>query len=196
MQRRSGAGRIAAAGIAVALGVGAARGAEACPLPCPFEPPAVALAEADAVFQGKVVGVAGPALDDYPAIRRAIRDHVPGAIRERLLDGWTTYVFEVQSSWKGVESTRITLEDEDSYPAFTEGETYLVYARLHEGHLVSPACSRTTTLARATVDLAALGPASIALHPPRSRWALFAAAGAAPLLVGLSLLAGRRLRAR
>lgn len=192
MQRRSGAGRIAAAGMALALGVGAARGAEACPIACPSDPPAVAFAEADVVFQGRVVGVAAPVLDDHPAIRRTIRGLMPEVLRERLLDGSTSYVFEVQSSWKGVESTRITLEDEDAYGSFEEGETYLVYARLHEGRLVSPACGRTTIMARATADLAALGPASIALHAPRPRWALFAAAGAAPLLVGLSLLLARR----
>lgn len=193
MRRRSGAGRIAAAGMALALGVGAARGAAACPLACPSAPPDVALNDADAVFQGKVVSIASPVLDDHPAIRRTIRRLMPEALRERLFDGSTSYVFEVQSSWKGVESTRVTVDDRYDNFVFVEGETYLVYAMAREGRLSPPDCGRTTTLGRAAADLAVLGPASIALRAPRSRWALFAAAGgAAPLLVGLSLLLARR----
>lgn len=70
--------------------------------------------------------------------------------------------FAVSKVWKGPQTETITLTTpRDSaacgYP-FEEGEEYLVYAYEEEnGALTTGLCTRTTTLATASDDLAALG---------------------------------------
>jgi hypothetical protein len=100
-----------------------------------------------------------------------------------------TYTFEVQNSWKGVASSRITtyfysyfLTGSGTYvtgcdfEGFKVGETYLVYAGRGAGPPGFPDlhnelgaglsyCGRSALLSAAYEDLQALGPGTAPSHP-------------------------------
>ncbi len=70
--------------------------------------------------------------------------------------------FEVQQTWKGPTGAQVTLATASGSAncgyEFVRGEQYLVYASAEAGQLRTSLCSRTTPLASASEDLAALGP--------------------------------------
>lgn len=98
--------------------------------------PATALAEATAVFVGRVVSA--------------------GRNGE-----WYTFEFEADFAWKGVAGRRVTVLSSEPGCArgygFEVGKAYLVYARSQAAGLVAENCSRTEPLEAAGPDLAALG---------------------------------------
>ena len=128
---------------AVLLAVGAAltvyaAPAGACDFPEP-PPPDEALAEADAVFAGRIV-----------TMRPADRDmHV-------------AVTFAVDRIWDGPHDDRITVVTHEheatcGYPFDPDGGGYLVYAYERDGELQTSLPTRTTPLHRAGEDLAVLG---------------------------------------
>lgn len=103
-------------------------------------------------------------------------------------------VFEVDASWKGVETTRAVIwtgyGGGDCGVPFAEGNRYLIYARLSDGDLHTSICSRTAELHAAAEDLAALSSRSpLTLNDPkpvpRLVMALVAVAALSSLAVGL-----------
>lgn len=118
--------------------------AQACACPA-TRPPAIALAESDAVFEGQVTGVRdGP----YVASQS---DTMPGR--------WVTLL--VLREWKGATAgtTRYVFTPSACDVPFEAGTTWLVYAR-HSGanhDLRTTRCHRTRPVATAREDLIALG---------------------------------------
>jgi hypothetical protein len=110
-------------------------------------PPREALAEAAAVFEGKVTSIS--------------TTPVPGSYPQLL-----EVEFEVTQVWKGQISRKAILRTATNDAAcgipFTVGTLYLVYAHDQQQTLLASLCSRTAASAAATEDLAALGPS----HPP------------------------------
>ena len=104
-------------------------------------PPDQALAESGAVFSGTVTAVARPA-------------NMGGSMPVRV-------TFSVARVWKGPEQVTMIINTPDSSAScgfdFVENGEYLVYARNVEGTLEASLCSRTTQLANAGEDIAALG---------------------------------------
>ena len=104
-------------------------------------PPDQALAESGAVFSGTVTAVTRPA-------------NVGGIAPVRV-------TFTVARVWKGPEEVTMIINTPDSSAScgvdFVENGEYLVYARNVEGTFQATLCSRTTQLANAGEDLAALG---------------------------------------
>ena len=158
----------------------------ACVFACSCRPPgspAAALADATAVFAGRVTAISTPANSGGPDP--------------------TEVTFTVARSWKGADRSTMVLRTPASSAScgvdFVQGQEYLVYARDSEGRLETNLCSRTTQLGMAGEDLAVLGagsapapstggaetpstlPATGALTEPSRRHA--AAAGAALLLI-------------
>ena len=107
----------------------------------PPGPPEQALAESGAVFSGTVTAVARPA-------------NVGGNTPVRV-------TFTVARVWKGPEQVTMIINTPDSSAScgveFVENGEYLVYARNVEGTFQATLCSRTTQLANAGEDIAALG---------------------------------------
>lgn len=115
-----------------------------CVYACSCRPPgspAHALAEATAVFAGKVAAIRAPADQG-------------GANPVEV-------AFTVTHSWKGALPSSLVVTTPASSAScgveFVQGQEYLVYARESEGVLQVSLCSRTTQLALAGEDLAALG---------------------------------------
>jgi hypothetical protein len=114
----------------------------------PPGPPAEALANATAVFSGKVTALSAP------------------------VDGGGTdpvqVTFAVTNGWKGADQSTIVIVTPSSSAScgvgLVEGQEYLVYATESEGSLQTNLCSRTTQLAMAGEDLAVLGAGT----PPNS----------------------------
>lgn len=114
--------------------------------------PEAELARADAVFVGTIV-------------KSKPQRHQEG------MTGPTEYrqanLFEVQTSWKGVEESQQIVYDDGYLTScgmnFMEDMTYLVYALEIDGDLVSSFCSPTVGIEQAEDDLAALGPGYTAL---------------------------------
>ena len=106
----------------------------------PPGPPAAALADATAVFAGRVTAVAVPA--------------------DRSGTSPLQVTFAVSRSWKGADRPTISVTTPSSSAScgvdFVDGQEYLVYARASEGVLQTNLCSRTSTLAAAGDDIAAL----------------------------------------
>lgn len=107
----------------------------------PPGPPAEALANATAVFSGKVTALSAPA-------DRGGSDPVQ-------------VTFAVTKGWKGADQSTIVILTPASSAScgvdFVEDQEYLVYASESEGRLQTNLCSRTTQLAMAGEDLAVLG---------------------------------------
>ena len=120
-----------------ALFVLAPSGAHACS--CVQTSPEVALAEHDAVFEGRVLEV-------EPASSPA------GRLRATL---------EVVQHWKGVETERVVVTtaamESTCGVAFEVGTSWLIYADLEEGELRTGLCSRTRRIEDAAEDVASLG---------------------------------------
>ncbi|HSH80789.1 MAG TPA: hypothetical protein VLA19_19850, partial [Herpetosiphonaceae bacterium] len=115
-----------------------------CVFACSCLPPGTPqeeLGRSDAVFAGKVVGLTG---------------RVDGGAVETV-----DVTFEVSQVWKGAASRTVQLQTPGSSAScgfnFEQGREYVVYASQQEGSLTSGLCSRTTLLASAADDLAALG---------------------------------------
>lgn len=110
--------------------------------------PLESLEMSSAVFVGKVVAIKEP--------------------KGKIISSadYTKVTFEVDSSWKGVKSDKISLFTEMSSAScgymFTEGENYLVYAgkMMDSGKLGVSMCSGTNLLSLAEEDLKELGPAT------------------------------------
>jgi len=111
-------------------------------------PPAQALAEAQAVFRGTVVGLDEPSAGCGGTMSSA--DPV-------------TVSFQVDEVWKGEvavdQQLTTAVEGASCGFSFSEGKEYVVYARDGgaDGGLNVSLCSRTRTVAEASEDLAALG---------------------------------------
>ena len=107
----------------------------------PPGPPQQALADATAVFSGKVTAIGQPA---RPGSSDAVQ-----------------VTFAVARAWKGPEQATITLSTPGSSAScgidFVEHQEYLVYASTVDGGLQANLCSRTTPLANASEDITALG---------------------------------------
>jgi hypothetical protein len=110
----------------------------------PNPPPDQALTQAGAVFLGRALKVKPPAAPQ-------------GMVRVR---------FEVERTWKGIKNRHIVVETWDSSSmcgtAFTQGESYLVYAHADsQGKLRTSLCSRTRPESDAEEDLTILGEGEI-----------------------------------
>lgn len=121
-----------AVGFSIAIAPPPAYSCSCAPSPDPLQ----ALAEATAVFSGRVTDIS---------------QH-----RGRL-----TVTFDVDQQWKGetVPSVVITTSASTAMCGFTFelNETYLVYASESQSRLQTGQCSRTTRLNRASADLSQLG---------------------------------------
>lgn len=96
-----------------------------------------------------------------------------GALSDEMMDQGVRARFRVEESWKGPKSTFIDLWQEVSSCAvyFTEGETFLIYARPDKrGRLTTFACSRVNAISDAGDDLAYLYHVK---HHPQTRTRLF-----------------------
>lgn len=120
----------------------------------PPEPPAQNLHHSDAVFRGTVTRIGATTfLHDFFS--------------------WGYPVtFEVRESWKGVNSTTVTIKGQTHFSLavpFQLGQEYLVYAYYegnnHEGALTTNGCKGTKPVADAQADLHVLGAGPIALQP-------------------------------
>jgi hypothetical protein len=107
----------------------------------PPPPPQVDREQATAVFAGTVSALGGSS---------------------PLNEGDIMVTFELQEVWKGPEGPQLTLVTASNSAAcgyaFTQGESYLVYADVQGNQLRTNLCTRTTLLALANSDLEALGP--------------------------------------
>lgn len=119
--------------------------ARACTCVVP-PPPEEALADADAVFLGKVAQIASARPDENRLARVRV-------------------TFVVRESWKGVGSVYTdvyTARDGASCGfGFRKEETYLVYAYTDGRTLRTNLCTRTRVLDQAAPDLAALGDGTV-----------------------------------
>lgn len=134
MTRRSSRIRLIA-WCAVASVIGAnSRDARACSCEQP-PPPQEALANADAVFSGRVISVESADTTDLVRLR-------------------------VQDAWKGVEREEVVIRSGPGNCAiyFVLDHDYLVYAYDDDGELVTNMCTRTARLQDAAGDVSALGP--------------------------------------
>lgn len=121
--------------------------------------PLESLEKSTAVFSGKVVSIkkrTGTVLSSADPVQ---------------------VTFDIGVSWKGVEADTVTLttalHSESCGFEFTEGESYLVYARTEKNNdkLHTGLCSRTVLLASAGADLNELGPGISTVtptEPPRA----------------------------
>ena len=121
------------------IGAGVGLACTCAPPPAPDE----ALAEAAAVFSGKVV---------------QIKRHTPAGD----IFGGVEVVFRVDRAWKGVNKSTARVFTSSQSAAcgysFSKGQTYLVYASGNSrGRLSTNLCSRTKRLKDAREDLDALG---------------------------------------
>jgi hypothetical protein len=113
----------------------------ACSCPPPLDPEE-AIVDADYVFAGEVADIGNPDSDNYLNVS-----------------------FRVSEAWKGVDHQEIsigTAADGDACGySFSEGSTYLVYARDNQARygpdLVTGICNRTDSLSLADDDLRVLG---------------------------------------
>ena len=115
---------------------------------CSCVPPSMAeeeLNKSNFVFSGKVIDIHDPNKD---AFEQSSAD---------LLE----VRFEVFNTWKGVNETQVIVHSErDSASCgfeFNLNDDYLVYGNEQDGQKKVNLCSRTTLLAGASTDLAALG---------------------------------------
>ncbi|MEW5930677.1 MAG: hypothetical protein AB1941_24720 [Gemmatimonadota bacterium] len=120
----------------------------------PPRPPGEALAQADAVFAGRVVSVTERREEDP--------GHPGGPYLEvRIVPG---------RRWKGAAADTVTVRTADNSAAcgyaFETGGEYLVYAAGEDALRVN-LCSRTRPLADAGEDLAALGAPAVTRIPVR-----------------------------
>ncbi|WP_165774722.1 hypothetical protein [Candidatus Viridilinea mediisalina] len=114
--------------------------AHACscePLPNPLE----AHSQAALVFAGRVHTIVGNPADEGASLMMT---------------------FDLHEVWKGPEQPQVTLLTPSGsancgYP-FEHGTSYLVYAVVEGVELTTSSCTRTTPLANASNDIAALGP--------------------------------------
>jgi hypothetical protein len=108
----------------------------------PSPPPDQALADATAVFSGRVT-------------EKEILLNNAGTSFDRV-------TFAVTRSWKeAAQPTLVVTTSGDSASCgffFEQGQEYIVYANEQEGQLSTGLCSRTALLADASDDIAALGP--------------------------------------
>ena len=106
---------------------------------CVQVPPAQAMAEHDAVFEGRVLSVE-PASDPSQVM---------------------TATLEVVQHWKGVETEQVTVStaamESVCGVSFEVGTSWLVYADVENGALRTGLCSRTRRIEEADEDLAELG---------------------------------------
>lgn len=106
----------------------------------PNPPPATALAESDAVFAGRIIELSRGTDPIAPIIAK----------------------FEVSRVWKGpvteIVEVRTPRDSAACGLSFAPGTEWLVYADRVEGSLTASLCSRSTQMAYAAEDLAALGP--------------------------------------
>jgi len=155
----------------------------------PPAPPLEALANASVVFSGRVTAI------DAPADRG-------GAEPIRA-------TFQVEREWKGHNGPTIAVYTPASSAScgvdFVTKQEYLVYASINDGRLQTNLCGRTTTLALATEDLAALGmgsapsssaagsgaPQTLPTTGASTPWPGLAAVGSVLILLG-AVLANRR----
>ncbi len=67
-----------------------------------------------------------------------------------------TVVFDVIESWKGVDTTWVSIKtgynDGDCGYTFTKGSEYIIYAREYDGDLHTSICSRTRSILSAAAD--------------------------------------------
>ena len=131
-------------GIALAVVAVVAMVQPQCAFACscrPPGPPAETLANATAVFSGRVTAVALPADTGGP---------LPVQV-----------TFAVAQTWKGTNRSTIVVNTPASSAScgvdFVQGQEYLVYALENEGTLQTNLCSRTAPLGSAGEDLAVLG---------------------------------------
>lgn len=83
---------------------------------------------------------------------RIINESVEGDVR--------SFEFEVEKSWKGKRSKRITIAVDESvtYQAwFQVNERYLIYAEMENGKLSVGRCSRSRSADNASAELRKLG---------------------------------------
>lgn len=82
------------------------------------------------------------------------------SVKEGTLSQNVVIEFDVNQSWKGIKSKKITVVTTSSSAScgyfFEEGKTYLVYAHESEGQLSVSLCSRTTDLEYAQSDITEL----------------------------------------
>ena len=138
-------------------------------LACSCAPPPApkkALAQADAVFTGEITSVMRVAKDgtrtpfdpetDLKAVDADMRAGKPFPTDQ------VEVAFAVDRAWKGVDAGTVVLQT--GVPVcciciipFRAGETWMIYANGKKGYLSTSQCSRSTQLAHAKADLAALG---------------------------------------
>ena len=143
---------------------------------CIMPPPAdIALSEADAVFSGEVLEV-----------------------NKSKENNGKTIVFKVGETWKGIDSTNISIfTGNDSASCgidFTVGKEYLVYAHTldstGESILSTTLCDRTAELANAGDDLTLIGKGQIPEQteqtpgPKNNQYYLYAGIIAAVVVLG------------
>ncbi|WP_179955481.1 MYXO-CTERM sorting domain-containing protein [Chondromyces crocatus] len=118
----------------------------------PPPPVATALEQSEAVFAGKVVGIAKQSSDET----------VPLVVK-----------LDVSRAWKGKVGSTVEVRTATSSAAcglyFEEGKEWLIYAGSREGSLVASLCSRSKLFDTAAEDVAQLGEGTVpegAAPPP------------------------------
>ena len=112
----------------------------------PPSPPEAALADADAVFEGRTFA------------------------SESVGDEQIRWQFEVTRQWKGELPGKVTIVSAANSAMcgrnYEPGTSYLIYAQREDDHLEDNLCSRTRAIASASEDLQVLGPGrQPAAHP-------------------------------
>jgi hypothetical protein len=161
----------------------------ACSCMMPPQPPQ-SFADAAAVFSGRVTGISNPVqLPLVPQILNTWASWTGSPAPYNFYDRQVT--FAVSDSWKGVESTTVTVETgqggADCGYVFSTGQQYVVYAHSFQGAaLQTNICTRTAALSNAAADLTylntlprlTLNPASTAVWPYVAGAAVLLAAAA------------------
>jgi hypothetical protein len=114
-------------------------------------PPDAAFGEASAVFRGRVTDISGGGSPLASLLS------LVGIYRE--VDFRRSVTLEVVDSWKGVDTTRTTINTYlgggDCGYEFSRGSEYLIYGFENDGRILTTICSRTTAISAssATDDL-------------------------------------------
>ncbi|MEM7342848.1 MAG: hypothetical protein AAF485_01270, partial [Chloroflexota bacterium] len=123
------------------------------------EGPSSEFVRSDAIFMGEVVRIIEPIMmpQIYFSISKVYPDFLPPLPNPDILFYRRRVIFDVETSWKSVETTRVTLltglgYGDCGYP-FQVGKRYVVYGNENEDILQTNICSRTSEITRSTEDI-------------------------------------------
>lgn len=123
--------------------------------------PAVVLAVFAIIFSTAISADAKCSVPSFKAALKTAHSVFLGKVLSDAYEGDIRYFeFEVEKSWKGERSKRITIAVAETlyYQAwYRVGERYLIYAEIENGKLWVDRCSRSRLAGSASADIRKLG---------------------------------------